>query len=155
MQIAGHSPGRLGRVYMKRAWYVVRSTLLWVVSLLHFAVAVPCLIALAVVLDPKKHDWLQRSFCRRIMFFSGAKVLFVCEPVFHPHKSFFFISNHVIFFDPFFFYCPIPHFVRGWELESLFKIPVYGWLMKRFGNVPVPNARPPADLKRMWRLTRD
>jgi len=140
---------------MKRAWYVVRSTLLWVVSLLHFAVAVPCLIALAVVLDPKKYDWLQRSFCRRIMFFSGAKVRVVSEPSFDPHKTCFFISNHVNLFDPFVLYCAIPQFVRGWELESHFEIPVYGWLMKRFGNVPVPNVRRPADLKRMWRLTRD
>src|SRR5260370_30497196 len=27
--------------------------------------------------------------------------------------------------------------------------------MKRFGNVPVPDARRPSDLKRMWRLTQD
>jgi len=33
---------------MKRAWYVLRSTFLWVVSLLHFAIAVPILIVLAV-----------------------------------------------------------------------------------------------------------
>jgi 1-acyl-sn-glycerol-3-phosphate acyltransferase len=31
---------------------------------------------------------------------------------------------------------------------------VYGWLMKRFGNVPVPETNRPSDLKRMWRLTR-
>lgn len=140
---------------MKRAWYVVRSALLWVVSLLHFAIAVPCLIALALVFDPKKHDWLQRSFCRRIMFFSGAKVRVVCEPSFDPRKTCFFISNHVNLFDPFVLYCAIPQFVRGWELESHFEIPIYGWLMKRFGNVPVPDVRRPADLKRMWRLTRD
>ena len=140
---------------MKRVWYVVRSALLWLVSLLHFAVAVPCLIALAIVLDPKKHDWLQRAFCRRIMFFSGARVRVVFEPGFDPHKTCFFISNHVNLFDPFVLYCAIPQFVRGWELESHFEIPVYGWLMKRFGNVPVPDVRRPADLKRMWRLTRD
>jgi 1-acyl-sn-glycerol-3-phosphate acyltransferase len=28
-------------------------------------------------------------------------------------------------------------------------------LMKRFGNVPVPDVRRPSDLKRMWRLTQD
>ena len=140
---------------MRRAWYVVRSALLWAMSLLHFAVAVPCLIALAIVLDPKKHDWLQRSFCRRIMFFSGAKVRAVFEPGFDPRQTSFFISNHVNLFDPFVLYCAIPQFVRGWELESHFEIPVYGWLMKRFGNVPVPNVRRPSDLKRMWRLTRD
>jgi 1-acyl-sn-glycerol-3-phosphate acyltransferase len=140
---------------MKRAWYVLRSAFLWVVSLLHFAIAVPILIVLAVFLDPKKHDWLQRTFCRRIIFFAGAKIQVIRAPGFDPQKTSFFISNHVNLFDPFALYCAIPQFVRGWELESHFNIPIYGWLMKRFGNVPVPNVRRPSDLKRMWRLTRE
>jgi 1-acyl-sn-glycerol-3-phosphate acyltransferase len=140
---------------MRRVWYVVRSALLWAVSLLNFGLSVPLLIAVAIVLDPKKHDWLQRAFCRRIIFFAGAKVHVIRESGFDPQKTSFFISNHVNLFDPFVLYCAIPQFVRGWELESHFEIPVYGWLMKRFGNVPVPDVRRPADLKRMWRLTRD
>ncbi len=140
---------------MKRAWYVLRSALLWFLSLLHFAIAVPILIVLAIVLDPKKHDWLQRTFCRRIIFFAGAKIRVVRSPGSEPQKISFFISNHVNLFDPFALYCAIPQFVRGWELESHFNIPVYGWLMKRFGNVPVPDVRRPSDLRRMWRLTRD
>jgi 1-acyl-sn-glycerol-3-phosphate acyltransferase len=63
--------------------------------------------------------------------------------------------NHVNLFDPFMLYCAIPQLVRGWELESHFRIPIYGWLMKRFGNVPVPNVRSPKDLKRLWRLTQE
>src|SRR5215471_9923719 len=140
---------------MKRAWLVLRSAFLWTVSLLHFGIAVPILIVLAIFLDPKKHDWLQRSLCRRIIFFAGARIRAVRSPGFDPQQTSFFISNHVNLFDPFVLYCAIPQFVRGWELESHFDIPVYGWLMKRFGNVPVPNVRRPADLKRMWRLTRD
>ena len=140
---------------MMRAWYVLRSALLWIVSLLHFAIAVPILIVLAIFLDPKKHDWLQRTFCRRIIFFSGAKIKVVRSPGFDPQKTSFFICNHVNLFDPFALYCAIPQFVRGWELESHFNIPIYGWLMKRFGNVPVPDVRRPSDLRRMWRLTRD
>ena len=140
---------------MKRAWYVLRSAMLWFMSLLHFAIAVPILIVLAVFLDPKKHDWLQRTFCRRIIFFAGAKIKVIRAPGFDPQKTSFFISNHVNLFDPFALYCAIPQFVRGWELESHFEIPIYGWLMKRFGNVPVPDVRRPSDLKRMWRLTRD
>lgn len=140
---------------MKPVWYVIRSALLWATSLLHFAISVPTLIVLAIVLDPKKHDWLQRAFCRRIMFFSGAKIRVVRSANFDPAKTCFFISNHVNLFDPFALYCAIPQFVRGWELESHFKIPIYGWLMKRFGNVPVPNVRRASDLKRMWRMTRD
>jgi 1-acyl-sn-glycerol-3-phosphate acyltransferase len=63
--------------------------------------------------------------------------------------------NHVNLFDPFILYCAIPQLVRGWELESHFRIPIYGWLMKRFGNVPVPSVRSPRDLKRLWRLTQE
>jgi 1-acyl-sn-glycerol-3-phosphate acyltransferase len=140
---------------MKRVWLTFRSASLWFLSLLHFFVAAPTLVFLGVFLDPRKHDWLQRSFCRRIVFFSGAKVESRRDPGFNPNCTCFFMVNHVNVFDPFFLYCVIPQFVRGWELESHFKIPAYGWLMKRFGNVPVPDVRRPSDLKRMWRLTQD
>jgi 1-acyl-sn-glycerol-3-phosphate acyltransferase len=139
---------------MRRMWLVLRSAVLWALSGLHFFVVAPLLVLLGVFLDPHKHDWLQRSFCRRIVFFSGARVKAHRAPGFDPHRTSFFMVNHVNLFDPFMLYCAIPQYVRGWELESHFKIPAYGWLMKRFGNVPVPDVRNPSDLKRMWRMTR-
>jgi 1-acyl-sn-glycerol-3-phosphate acyltransferase len=140
---------------MKRSWLVFRSLMLWGLSWLNFLVSVPLLIALALFLDPRKHDWLQRSFCRRIAFLAGVRVEVSRSPGFDPHRTSFFMVNHVNLFDPFLLYCAIPQYVRGWELESHFKIPAYGWLMKRFGNVPVPDVRRPSDLKRMWRLTQE
>lgn len=140
---------------MKQAWALLRSGVLWGLSWLHFLIAVPILIALAIFLDPRKHDWLQRGFCRRIAYFSGVRVEVKRSPGFDPERTSFFMVNHVNLFDPFMLYCAIPQYVRGWELESHFKIPIYGWLMKRFGNVPVPDVRRPADLKRMWRLTQE
>ena len=140
---------------MKRVWEVLRSAILWGMSWLHFLIVVPVLIALAVVLDPRKHDYLQRGLCRRIAFFSGAKVAVKKSPGFDPNRTSFFMVNHVNLFDPFILYCAIPQLVRGWELESHFRIPVYGWLMTRFGNVPVPSIRSPKDLKRLWRLTQE
>ena len=140
---------------MSRVWDVLRSLFLWGVSWLHFLIVVPVLIALAVVLNPRKHDWLQRGLCRRIAFFSAAKVVAQKAPGFDPNRTSFFMVNHVNLLDPFMLYCAIPQLVRGWELESHFKIPIYGWLMKRFGNVPVPDVRSPKDLKRLWRLTQE
>ena len=138
---------------MKNAWLVLRSVFLWLLSGLHFFVVAPSLVFFGNFLDPVKHDRLQRGFCRRIAFLSGTRVVARRSPGFDPHRTSFFFVNHVNLFDPFMLYCAIPQFVRGWELESHFKIPAYGWLMKRFGNVPVPNVRRPSDLKRMWRLT--
>lgn len=140
---------------MKRVWFILRSALLWAISLLNFGISVPILVVLAFVFHPKRHDWLQRAFCRRIVFFAGARVRAVVSSGFDPKRTCFFISNHVNLFDPFVLYCVIPQFTRGWELESHFKIPIYGMLMERFGNVPVPNVRRPSDLKRLWRLTKE
>ncbi len=140
---------------MKRAWLIFRSALLWLASGLHFFIFAPLLVFLGIFLDPRKHDWLQRSFCRRIVFLAGAKVRAEIAPGFDPRRTSFFMVNHVNLFDPFILYCVVPQYVRGWELESHFKIPAYGRLMKRFGNVPVPDLRRPSDLKRMWRLTRE
>jgi 1-acyl-sn-glycerol-3-phosphate acyltransferase len=140
---------------MKRGLLALRSGFLWILSGLHFFVFAPLLVFLGVFLDPHKHDWLQRSFCRRIVYLAGARVEVVRSPGFDPQRTCFFMVNHVNLFDPFILYCAIPQYVRGWELESHFKIPAYGWLMKRFGNVPVPDVRRPSDLKRMWRLTQD
>jgi 1-acyl-sn-glycerol-3-phosphate acyltransferase len=140
---------------MKRGWFALRAAFLWTLSGLHFFVVAPTLVFLGVFLDPRKHDWLQRGFCRQIAYLSGARVEVVRSPGFDPQRTCFFMVNHVNLFDPFMLYCAIPQYVRGWELESHFKIPAYGWLMKRFGNVPVPDVRRPSDLKRMWRLTQD
>jgi 1-acyl-sn-glycerol-3-phosphate acyltransferase len=140
---------------MKRTGEVLISIALWIASWVHFLMAVPILIGLAVVLDPRKHDWLQRALCKRIAFFSGATVKAKMSPGFDVQRTSIFMVNHVNLFDPFILYCAIPQLVRGWELESHFKIPLYGWLMKRFGNVPVPVGRSPKDLKRLWRQTRE
>jgi 1-acyl-sn-glycerol-3-phosphate acyltransferase len=109
---------------MKELWLKLRSLVLWSISGVHFAVVCMFLICLAVFVDPRKNDWPQRLFFRNIL----------------PHKISLFIANHVNIFDPFVVYSAIPQFLRGFELESHFKIPIYGWLMGRFGNIAVPDA---------------
>src|SRR5256885_9361756 len=85
---------------MRKTWFAVRSTLLWIASGLHFFFVVPVLVFLSIFLDPRKHDWLQRSLCRRIAFLSGAKVEVRRAPGFDPARTCFFFSNHVNLFDP-------------------------------------------------------
>ncbi len=140
---------------MRRAYLIVRSAILWLLSGIHFFLVAPLLIVTAFFINPLKHDWPQRIFCRTIAFLSGARVEVRRAPGFDPRRTSFFIANHVNLFDPFILYCAIPQIVRGWEFESHFKIPAYGWLMKPFGKVPVPEMRRPSDLKRMLRLTQE
>lgn len=136
------------------AYLWLRSIFRWALAAGFFFSVCPVLILLGIFVDPRKNDKPQRWLSRGIMRLAGTRVELRQSPRFDPHQVYFFVCNHVNLFDPFVLYSVVPQFIRGLELESHFRIPVYGWLMKRFGNVPVPDTNRPSDLKRMWRLTR-
>jgi len=139
---------------MKQTWLTVRSTLLWAASGIHFAVVAVFLIGLAVFVDPRKNDWPQRAFFRNILRIAGVKFEVRRVPGFDPRRTCVFICNHVNIFDPFVVYSAIPQFLRGFELESHFKVPVYGWMMGRFGNIPVPDPPSREGLERMNQMAK-
>jgi 1-acyl-sn-glycerol-3-phosphate acyltransferase len=134
---------------MKKAWLAVRSLLLWAVSGIHFGVVCTLLVVLGIFVDPRKNDWPQRFFFRNILRLAGAKFEVRRSPGFDPVKTSLFICNHVNLFDAFVIYSAIPQFVRGFEFESHFRYPVYGWMMGRFGNIPVPDEPSREGLERM------
>jgi 1-acyl-sn-glycerol-3-phosphate acyltransferase len=124
---------------MRNAYLTVRSAFLWTLSGIHFAVVGTLLVILGIFVDPRKNDLPQRIFFRNILRIAGARFEVRRAPGFDPARTSIFICNHVNLFDPFVIYSAIPQFLRGFELESHFKVPVYGWMMGRFGNIPVPD----------------
>ena len=140
--------------YMKRACLIIRCVIVWLISWLHFVPGTFVLLFVAVFVDPRKSDPLQRSFARNIVRLAGVRLRVQRAAGFDPHRTSIFISNHVNLFDPFVLYSSIPQFFRGWELESHFKIPIYGWLMKRFGNIPVADQKTPGNLRRLIAQTK-
>ena len=138
----------------QRGWALLRSAFHWLLSAAYFFPMCGFVLVLGIFIDPRKNDWPQRMLCRVTMKLAGAKLVVRRAPGFDPTRTCFLLINHVNLFDPFVLYATIPQFFRGLEFESHFRIPVYGWMMKRFGNVPVPDNNRPSDLKRMWRLTR-
>jgi len=140
---------------MKNAYLAVRSAILWAASGIHFFVICTFLVLLAVFVDPRKNDWPQRAFFRNILRVAAVKFEVKRAPNFDPNRTSIFICNHVNIFDPFVIYSAIPQFVRGFELESHFKFPAYGWMMGRFGNIPVPDMPSRAGLEEMTRRTKE
>lgn len=133
----------------------LRSLLFWVLTWAHFVVVVPTALLLAAAFGARRIDPAMRFFCRSMVRLAGTRVRVEKADGFDAERTSFFVVNHVNQFDPFFLYTAIPQLVRGLELESHFSIPFYGWLMKRFGNVPVPDERTPSGLKRTYRLARE
>ena len=123
---------------MKNPWWALRSAFLWAISGVHFALVGTALVLLGLLIDPRNNDRPQRVFFRNILRLAGVRFEVKRAVGFDASRISIFICNHVNIFDPFVIYSAIPQFVRGFELESHFKIPIYGWMMGWFGNVPVP-----------------
>ncbi|MCH7765021.1 MAG: 1-acyl-sn-glycerol-3-phosphate acyltransferase [Acidobacteria bacterium] len=139
---------------MRKLYLVIRSVVLWVASILHFFPACSLLVLLGIFVDPRKNDRPQRILFRNVLRVAGVGFEVRRASGFDPARASIFVCNHVNLFDAFVIYSAIPQFVRGWELESHFKVPAYGWMMKRFGNIPVPNSASLSDLKKLIRRTR-
>lgn len=134
---------------LKHSWYVVRSIVLWMASAVHFFTICTFLVLLGIFVDPRRNDRPQRIFFRNILRVAGVDFEVRFAPGFDRERTSIFICNHVNIFDAFVIYSAIPQFVRGLELESHFKIPAYGWMMKRFGNIPVPKNSSPGSFIRL------
>lgn len=139
---------------MKKLYLLLRCAVLWMASALHFFPGGLLLLLLAIFWDPRKHDRPQRFFARNVLRLAGARLQVRRAPGFDPSRTSIFVSNHVNIFDPFIIYSSVPQFVRGWELESHFRVPVYGWIMKRFGNIPVPDKGGSRSFNKLYRQTK-
>ncbi|MCI0401928.1 MAG: 1-acyl-sn-glycerol-3-phosphate acyltransferase [Acidobacteria bacterium] len=139
---------------MKTFWLWARTVFLWAVSALHFFPVCTALVLLGIFVDPRKNDRPQRWFFRNILRFAGVGFEVQRAPSFDPGRTSIFLCNHVNLFDAFVIYSAIPQLVRGWEFESHFRIPAYGWMMRRFGNIPVPAATTASGVKQLFERTK-
>jgi 1-acyl-sn-glycerol-3-phosphate acyltransferase len=140
---------------LKQGWLVLRCVLLWIISALHFFPVCTFLVILGIFIDPRKNDWPQRFFFRNILRLAGVGFEVHYSPGFDRTRTSIFICNHINIFDAFVIYSAIPQFVRGLELESHFSVPAYGWMMKRFGNIPVSKNNSPAEFRKLLRRTQE
>ena len=140
---------------MRKAYLIVRSVVLWTVGAIHFFVVCSFLVLLGAFVDPRKNDRPQRWFFRNVLRLAGVGFEVRYAPGFDRGRTSLFVCNHVNIFDAFVIYSAIPQFVRGLELESHFKIPAYGWMMRRFGNIPVSKNPSPAEYRRLMKRVKD
>lgn len=137
---------------MSEGRLVVRSAVLWIVGILHF-IACTILVAPTLLLHPTRFDRLYRVCARNIIRLAGIRFRVMRGPGFDPARTSIFVANHVDMLDPFFIQCAVPQLVRGLELDAHFRIPFYGWVMKRLGNIGVPQDRSPRKYREMVRQT--
>jgi 1-acyl-sn-glycerol-3-phosphate acyltransferase len=125
------------------------SLYVWIVGILYFLCLCFITIILTFFLKPKTFDPFLKM-CFKLLF----KIIFVKVNVegvenVAPNQTYLFMSNHVSLFDIPLLGAYIPIFVRGVEAMRQFKWPVYGWAIRRLGNIPIDRTNIHASIRSM------
>lgn len=130
------------------------SLYVWIVGGLYFICLCFITIFLTFFLKPETVDpFLKSSF--KLLF----KIIFVKVRVegkenVVPNKTYLFMANHVSLFDIPLLAAYIPTFVRAVEALRQFKWPVYGWAIRRLGNIPIDRKNIHASIRSMKKTER-
>jgi len=114
------------------------------VALFFYTTGGTCFIlwALTIILISVFHtgalfEWALKTMSKTVLFCCGIRVSSEGAENIDPTKQYVVMMNHVNIFDPFVAYSRYPGKGRGVEEESHFKMPLYGWLVKRIGMIPI------------------
>lgn len=123
------------------------SIYVWVVGGLYFILVCFKILILSFFFKPRTIDPFIK-LCAKGLF----KIIFIrvrsegAENI-EADKTYLFMSNHTSLFDIPLFEAYIPIFVRGVEALRQFKWPVYGWVIRRQGNIPIDRKNIQASIK--------
>lgn len=127
------------------------SGVLWTAGLSWLVPMMGTMMATGLVVHPDRTEWLSRLYCRGQVAMTGARWRSVIDPAVDPNTPYLFACNHVNLLDHVTMYNATPHFKQGLELESHFKIPVYGWFMRQRGTIPVKRGGGQAEIRERFR----
>lgn len=113
------------------------SIYLWIVLFIYSIFFLFFAISVSYIFPVQKYNsWLQKllRFMFRIMFI---KVEVEGLDNLDSSKTYLYMANHVSLFDIPLFGGYIPGYARGVEADRQHAWPIYGWAMRRMGNIPI------------------
>lgn len=127
---------------MTRAWESIRSAFLWALAFPVFLLVCLTIFLVALVYRGPGIDPLIKAGCRLVLFFAGVRVRLHGLENFTPGRRYLLMMNHVNLLDPLVFYARFPGLARTVEEEGHFRWPVYGWMIRRIGQIPIDRVHP-------------
>ncbi len=116
---------------------VVVSLYVWIVGPLVLSVWTILLFLVGLCRTGRLFEKMVKGLCRSLVWVSGIRIDTKGIEHIDPQKQYIVMMNHVNLFDGFVFYSRFPGYARGIEEESHFRWPVYGWVIRRVGLIPV------------------
>ncbi len=116
-------------------WIVTLFLYLWA-GFFVFLLIVFVLLA-ALILPFGTYDPLITHGCRIVLWLAGFRIKTDGEENFNPEETYIFMANHINLFDVFVLGGYVPGIKRGVEASEHFSWPIWGWLVRRIGNIPI------------------
>jgi len=116
---------------------VLISLFIWMAGMGYFILCALFILACTYVLPERIYDpWMKRMM-RFLFVIAGTRVETAGLQHVKPGTTYLFMANHVSLFDLFILGGFIPGIVRGVEAHNHHRWPVYGWVSRRLGNIPI------------------
>ena len=115
----------------------VRSVYMWLVGLSFFGIFAIIMLLLTFLIRAKKLDPLIRRLLKYLFKLMLIKVEVEGSDRLDKTRTYLIMSNHVNIFDVPLLKAFIPVYFRGVEADYSFNWPIYGWLIKRLGTIPI------------------
>jgi len=116
---------------------ILISVFIWIVGICYVLFFLLFALACTYLFPERIYDpWLKKMM-RFLFFLMGSRVEVEGQQYVIPGNTYLFMANHVSLLDPPLLGGFIPGTVRGLEAHVHHSWPLYGWVMKRIGNIPV------------------
>ena len=109
----------------------------WTAGMVILGFVLIACILLSYFIPPRKLDPFLKAGCRFLLRALFIKVRVEGVDSVDGGRTHLFMANHASLFDVPVLAGHIPAFVRAVEADSHFKWPVYGWAIRRLGNIPI------------------
>jgi len=117
------------------------SALLWAAGGLHFVWAFALIAAGLTLAEGRRVFPLVRRLMRAQLRVMGVRLTVVGADRFDPRRPYLIMGNHQSMFDLFALPAALPMHAVGVEAAYHFRVPLWGHLIRRWGNIPIERRR--------------
>ena len=118
------------------------SILVYISGIIVFFFVALSVIMISIFFDSFKYDKFIKKLSRLVLKAFFIKVNVEGLEKVDTSKTYIFTCNHINIFDVFILNGYIPNLTRGVELDTHFEWPVWGTVIKKFGNIPISHKNP-------------
>ncbi len=115
----------------------IRSALIWCVALVWLIPALIFVIVASYLVPAKCYDPVVKKLARILFILMGIRLTVEGNENIDAGQTHLYMANHISILDVPLFQAVIPQLVRGVEAEEQFKWPIFGWAIRRAGNIPI------------------